>query len=153
MNVEIKEMPELRLGAVHHVGPYARIAVAFQKLGAIAAPAGLLTPNAVMVAVYHDDPESTPPDELRADAAITVAEDARLPDSLVEMRLAAGRYACTTHVGPYTELGDAWARFMGEWLPKSSFRVGSGLAFEIYRNTPGDVPERELRTELYLPLA
>ena len=42
---------------------------------------------------------------------------------------------------------------MGGWLPESGHRIGSGVTFEIYRNTPADTPKEELRTELYVPLA
>jgi AraC family transcriptional regulator len=154
MNVDLKQMPELRLAAVRHVGPYNRIVEAFQCLGEIAASAGLIGhPGAEMLALYHDDPEATPIDQLHSDAAITVPNNLALPSGVTEIRVPAGRYACTTHVGPYTGLGDAWAQFMGSWLPQSGHRVGNGPSFEIYRNTPAQTPPEELRTELYLPIA
>ena len=59
----------------------------------------------------------------------------------------------TVHVGPYEQLGDVWARFLGEWVPASGNRIGDGVSYEIYTNTPGQVPKQELRTELYVPLA
>jgi AraC family transcriptional regulator len=90
--------------------------------------------------------------ELEA-AGITISDGGALADGIVEKRLPAGRYARMTHVGPYTKLGDAWSRFMGEWLPKSGKRVGSGLSYEVYRNTPMNTPTEELRTDLYLPIA
>jgi AraC family transcriptional regulator len=65
----------------------------------------------------------------------------------------AGRYACATHEGPYTGLGDTWARLMGEWLPRSGHRIGDGVSYEIYRNTPGNAEPHELRTDIYVPLA
>jgi AraC family transcriptional regulator len=42
---------------------------------------------------------------------------------------------------------------MGEWLPRSGNRFGEGVSYEVYRNTPGEVPKEELRTEIYIPLA
>jgi AraC family transcriptional regulator len=153
MHVTIENMPELRVATVHHVGPYPRISEAFARLGAIAGPGGLFRPEAAMLAIYHDDPETTPADQLQSDAGITVPSEVPLPDGLVEMRLPAGRYAKTTHVGPYTHLGDAWSRLMGEWLPKSGHRVGEGSSYEVYRNTPENAAPNELRTDLYLPIA
>lgn len=153
MRVEIANMPELRVATVRHVGPYSRISEAFARLGAIAGPAGLIGPQAAMIGIYHDDPETTAPAELRSDAAISVAPDAVLPEGVVEQRIAAGRYACAVHQGSYEGLGDAWARLMGEWLPRSGERVATGgVCYERYRNTPGDVPTDELCTELYVPL-
>jgi len=152
MNVEIKHMPALRVATVRHVGPYNRISEAFGRLGDIAGRAGLFNGKPTMLAVYHDDPESTPEPELRSDAAIVVADDATIPDGMSEQRLPAGRYACTLHTGPYEQLGDAWRRFMGQWLPQSGERSQNGDSYEIYLNNPMDVPKHELRTELYLPL-
>ncbi|MGE6757824.1 AraC family transcriptional regulator [Corallococcus interemptor] len=154
MDVVLKQMPALRLATVPHVGPYSRISEAFQKLGQLAGAAGLLRQREVtMLGVYHDVPETTPQEQLRSEAAVVVPEEAVLPEGLGERRLAAGRYASTVHVGPYTELGDVWGRLMGQWLPDSGHRVGEGVSFEIYRNTPMEVPPAELRTELYVPLA
>lgn len=154
MNVEIQTLPRWRLATVRHVGPYNQIAEAFERLGEIVGPLGLtMKPEAAMLALYHDDPETTAQDQLRSDAALVVSEAARLPTSLVEQHTRAGRYAMTTHIGPYEQLGDAWARLMGEWLPASGHRLGSGVSFEIYRNTPGNAQKHELRTELYVPLA
>ncbi len=154
MQVEITLMPELRVGAVRHVGPYNQIPLAFERLGAIAAAAGLFERAATLVAIYHDDPDATPQEQLRADAAITLPEQAPLPAGMAELRLPAGRYARAVHRGPYEQLGDTWARFMGEWLPASGHRMtDDGLSYEIYRNTPMQVPKDQLLTELYLPLA
>ncbi len=153
MNVDIQPMPEMRVAAISHLGPYNTIFEACQRLGAIAGPAGLLKhPGAAMVAIYHDDPDTTPQAELRSDAGIVVPADVAIPNELFEIRLPAGRYARTTHVGPYTLLGDAWARFMGRWLPESGHRVGTGTPYEIYRNTPMTAKPDELRTDLYLPI-
>ena len=153
MNVEIKNMPELRVATVRHVGPYNQIPKAFERLGAIAGPAGLIAQSSAMIAIYHDDPESTPQEQLRSDAALAVPEDIKLPEGLIEQHIAGGRYAKTIHVGPYEELGDTWARFLGEWVPASGNRIGDGVSYEIYQNTPAQVPKQELRTELYVPLA
>ena len=153
MNVEIRQMNELRVGTVLHVGPYHRISEAFARLGAIAGAANLFGPEAAMIAVYHDDPKATPAAELRSEAGIVVSPRAELPGELGERRIPAGRYACTVHVGPYEQLGDAWARFMGEWLPRSGERMADGVSYEIYRNTPATTPQEQLVTELYIPLA
>jgi AraC family transcriptional regulator len=152
MKVDIKQMQAKRVATAPHVGPYHRIADAFGRLGSIAGQAGLIREGAEMIAIYHDDPETTPVAELRSEAAITIGPDAKVPDGLGERCLPAGRYASTTHIGPYEKLGDAWARFMGEWLPESGERMRDGVSYEIYRNTPENSPQEKLETELYIPL-
>ncbi len=157
--VEIEVRPELRVAAVRHVGPYAQVAAAFQKLGELAGRAGLFAEAMrareapKMVGLYYDDPESVPATELRADAGLVVGEGAPLPEGLSEVRIPAGRYARALHRGPYEQLGDLWARFFGEWLPQSGERMGGGPSFELYRNSPMTAKPHELETELYLPLA
>lgn len=153
MNVVVKDMPEMRVAAVRHVGPYNQIAQAFERLGAIAGPAGILQGPPTMIAIYHDDPESVPQDQLRSDAGVVVPDGVQLPDGLGEQRILAGRYARTTHIGPYEQLGDVWARFLGEWLPANGHRVSPGVSFEIYVNNPTTAPKNELRTDLYIPIA
>jgi AraC family transcriptional regulator len=153
MKVEIEQLPSLRVATVRHTGPYHQINEAFARLDALAGDGGLIGPEAALLAIYHDDPETTPASELRADAALVISARARLPRGLGELRLPAGRYARARHQGSYRLLGDAWARLMGEWLPSSGHRVGGGAAYERYLNTPADVPEQELVTDLYLPLS
>ena len=152
MNVKIKDMPEMRVATVEHVGPYNQISQAFAKLGQIAAQSQLFGPETAMVGIFHDDPETTPASELRSEAALVVSPRVDLPDEVGERRLPAGRYATTTHVGPYENLGDTWSRLMGEWLPRSGHRMSDGVSYEIYRNTPEDTPKEKLVTELYIPI-
>jgi len=154
MHVEITEQPERRVGTVRHIGPYNQIPLAFERLGAIASQAGLVgRPGIEMLAIYHDDPETTPLDQLRSDAAVTIPGDIPVPDGLVEQRLPGGRYASTLHTGPYEALGDTWARFMGEWLPSSGKRIWQGVSFEKYLNTPAEVPKEQLQTLLFIPVS
>ena len=153
MNVEIQKLEPLRTVAVRHIGPYNRISEAFGRLGEIVGPANHFEQRPMMLAIYHDDQETTPERDLRSDAALVVGEDVQIPAGLTEQRIPGGRYARTTFVGPYEQLGDAWARFMGQWLPKSGERLGDGVVFEVYQNTPAEVPKEQLKTDLYIPLA
>jgi AraC family transcriptional regulator len=154
MNVEIVEQAERRVATVTHVGPYNQIGQAFERLGAIARAAGLFDQHdpPEMIAIYHDDPDVTDADALRSDAGIVIPNDGAIPDGLGEIRVPAGRYARTTHTGPYELLGDAWSRFLGGWLPSSGHRIGPGGTFEIYRNDPTTTPPDALITDLYVAI-
>jgi AraC family transcriptional regulator len=152
MTVEIENLEAMRLAVVRHVGPYNMIGRAFDKLGSSAAQAGLFEGPPTMVAIYHDDPGSTPAAQLRSDAGVVVSESATIPEGLGELRVPAGRYARATHVGAFDTLGDTWARLMGEWLPQSGLRVGSGVSLEIYRSDMRTTATADLRTDIYVPL-
>jgi AraC family transcriptional regulator len=150
MDVEIKKVDEQRVAAVRHRGPYNQIGEAFEKLGNLAGPAGLFNDPAVkMVGLYYDDPQSTPADKLQSDAGLVVSKSTKLPNGLTEQRIPSGDYASTLYVGPYEGLPDVWARFMGEWLPSSGYRVANdGLSYELYLNDPSQVPKEQLQTEV-----
>lgn len=155
MHVEIKQLPELRVAAVRHVGAYDTISQSFAKLGGIAGPAGLFQqPGTAMVALYHEDPASTPTDQLTSDAGIIVPATLPLPKGLSEERIPAGAYACTTFVGPYENLGAEWERFKGDGLRESGRRMRTGApSYELYLNDPASTPKDRLRTELRIPVA
>jgi AraC family transcriptional regulator len=153
VNIEIKELPALRVATVPHVGPYEHIPRAFERLSAIAGAAGLLAqPGISLMGLYHDDPDTTAPEKLRSDAALVVPETLLMPAGLIEARLSPGRYACTLFVGPYEQLGDVWTRLKHEWLTTSGHRGRNAASYERYFNTPGEVPAEQLRTELCLPI-
>ncbi len=78
IQVEVKEMTELTVAYVRHIGPYKGDAGLFeglfQKLITWAGPRGLLRfPETQMLAVYHDNPEITDEDKLRISVCITVS--------------------------------------------------------------------------------
>jgi AraC family transcriptional regulator len=148
MNVELKTIPELRVGAIHHTGPYDQIAAAFAQLAPIVERAGLFKSPVTMVGLYYNDPNDTPPEKLQSDAGILLAQNVALPPGLTEKVIPPGMYATTVHAGPYTGLPDAWRQLMSEWLPASGYRTKPGMSYELYLNDKMDVPPEELRTEL-----
>ena len=149
MDVTIKDQPELRVAGVRHIGPYQEIGRTFARVGSIAG--GHIGSGSRMIGVFHDDPESTPSDRLRSDAAITLPANAPSPDGLVEQRIPAGRYAHVVHKGGYEGLPGAWTALKKEWLPKSGHRMG-GPSYEVYLNDPSTTPKAELLTEIYMRL-
>jgi AraC family transcriptional regulator len=151
MAVQITTEAEKRVAAVSHRGPYDTISEAFERLHQLTESARLA--GTALVGIYYDDPKAKPAAELRSDAGVVVPEGVALPAGLTEVRLPAGRYARTTHIGPYQGLGDAWARLMGAWLQESGERSGNGPRYERYLNTPMNAKPEELKTELYLSLA
>jgi AraC family transcriptional regulator len=82
-----------------------------------------------------------------------VPDSVPLPSELGEAHLTEGSYACTTYVGPYSGLGDAWSRFMGEALPAQQLHVADGPAYEIYKSDMRTTPPEALETELLVRLA
>lgn len=150
--LNVNTLENARLAAVRHTGPYAEIGPAFRQLGKIAGGAGLLqSPGALMVGVYHDDPNTTPPEKLRSAAGVTIPAGAKIPDGLVEEKLEGGEFAVTTHLGSYAGLPDAWRRAT-DAIAAGGRRRRKAASYEIYLNDPTQVPEAELKTEIWIPI-
>jgi len=149
MDVTIVNQPDLRIAGIRHIGPYQEIGREFGRLGGLLKgppPAG-----SQMIALYHDDPEVTPSDKLRSDAALSLPGKAPSPSGLIEQHIPAGRYAKAIHKGGYEGLPAAWAALKNEWLPKSGHKMGHP-SYEIYLNNPMTTEKAELLTEIYLRL-
>lgn len=153
MNVVFEDRPDKRLACIRHIGPYETIGSSFAKLSEWIETTGI-DKNRLgeMTAIYYDDPSTTPPDQLRSDAAIEIPDDATIVPGAVECRLSGGRHARYTHMGSYRGLGEAWGRFFGEGVPSIGAHPTGAPCFEVYRNDCRTVPEEEVRTDLYIPV-
>lgn len=157
--MRVVELPEQRLAAVRHVGPFQGIGAAFDRLGTwVQAHPGAVV--GAPLAIYLDDPYQVPADQLRSDAAVPITADVTVGGApgfgvpgVSELTLAGGRYAVATHVGSYDGLAGAWPRFMAAVGESTLVSDWTRPCFEVYLDEPGTVPDTELRTELYAPVA
>lgn len=67
------------------------------------------------------DADRRHPDELEYLAGINVAPSRRAEPPLTLWRIPAATYACFTHRGPVTKLGETINYAFGSWLPRSKF--------------------------------
>lgn len=151
--VRFEQLPEMRVAFARHVGPYDETDEAVERLLAWAGRSGLLTEAAAFFGIAYDDPEVTPPNRLRYDAALEIPAAVVVEGDIGTQILPSRKYAVTLHRGPYETLGQTYARFCGEWLPLSGREVLAAPALEFYLNSPHDTPPPELQTEIYLPVA
>lgn len=155
-DVKIVTVQPMNLLAVGHVGPYTKIGDAFFTLAQWLGARGVPTSGARMTGIFYDDPDQVAESKLRAKAAIHLPDAPNVtPVAPVErIQLRGGAYAMLTHVGPYEDLKAVWTWFYADWLPNSGHKTDiDAPCFELYLNTPEEVPPEALHTELYLPLA
>lgn len=152
MSIRIEEIPEMRVACFRHDGPYGQINEAFERLAAFLEGKHITGPDTMFLAVYHDDPETTPPTELRSDACFTVDESFQPEGEVNVMTIPSGTYAVYQHKGPYEDLGNAWGLFCGKLLPEAGFKVRQAPCFEVYLNDPASVAPSELLTDIYEPV-
>jgi AraC family transcriptional regulator len=152
MRVAVADVAGMRLAGLWHRGTYERIRETFATLFPRMEALGLdQLPDSTLVAVYYDDPDVTPSDELRSFAAVTIAEGVPIGD-LHEVRLPGGRFLRGEFIGPHDQIPEAWTK-LGERLAEGSYTSRAAESFEVYvGNDEGD-PSDQDRTDLPWPVA
>lgn len=134
MNAEVREMPEYHVAYVRKMGPYGKATCeqAFGELMQWAGPRGYLE-SGVMLGVYWDNPEVTPPQKCRIDACISVPEGTAGEGQVGVQKISAGPYAvCHFEVRP-----DGFTRAWEEafaWLVNSGYECDDLPCYERYHN-------------------
>jgi AraC family transcriptional regulator len=153
MDVRVEDTSARRVVYARANGAYHESAAkAWEQLCGWACPRGVMGPDAQMLGICHDDPQTTPPDQIRYDAAITVGDDVEGEGDIGVQIVPAGLYAVATHQGPYERLTETWMGLYGQWLPASGYRLRQAPAFELYRNDPQTTAPEQLLTDVYMPI-
>lgn len=155
--VEVRDMPELYLAYVRHIGPYKGDVELFEglfnRLMAWAGPRDLLRfPETQMLSVYHDDPNVTDETKLRTSACITVPKDTPVDGEIGYMTIPAGKYAAARFELAVDQYEDAWDSVCGVWLPESGYQPDDGPTYELYLNDPKEHSENKCIVEIVIPV-
>jgi len=142
-----------------HIGPYHDIAAAFASLRSLLQQHADGPQSVQAYGQYLDDPATVAAEQLRSAACLAPPPHLQLSRAEIENmgfvygELAAGRYACIVHQGPYHGLASAWDWLVQEWLPASGEQFGQRPLLDEALCGPHDVPPNLWRTRLLLPLA
>lgn len=153
MSVEVKEMPDMYVAYVRHIGPFNQIRKAWDKLMRWAGPRGYLNrKDFICLELYHDDPDVTEPAKLRTDACIRVPENIKAEGEIGTMTISKGLYAVHHFEGKEEEIIKAWNYICGEWLPESGYQPDNKPSFDIYQCSPDKHPEGKHVFDIYVPV-
>jgi AraC family transcriptional regulator len=152
MQVKIQTLKPRRIASIRHIGPYPEIGPVFGRLCQWAGMRNVFGPDTQMLGIYYDDPDTTPADKLRSEAAVTVGDGVEGEEDVAISELAGGDYAVVRHKGCYSKLIDTYRWVYGQWLPTSGREPGDVPCFEVYLNDPNEVKPEELETDVYVPL-
>jgi AraC family transcriptional regulator len=152
-SVEVKELSELHVAYIRHIGAYNRIGEAFEKLMRWAGPRGLLRfPETKSLAVYRDSPEVTDVSRLRSDACITVPEGTKVDGEVNLMRIPGGKFAVGRFEISGDQFGEAWNVLMGGWLPGSGWQPDDRMCYELYLNDHERHPQKKFIIDICEPI-
>ena len=164
MDIRIDRFVPRLTAASRYVGPYMDCGPAWERLCGQLVAHNLCDPASVGIGICHDDPDVTPAEKCRMEVCVSLP--ARLTEQSPEVQNllaqkdiylrsvgnAVTEYAVVRVKGPYSLLHPIYRSLYGQWFPQSGREPAAELSFEVYLNSPGETPEEELLTEIYVPL-
>jgi AraC family transcriptional regulator len=154
--VEVKDLPEMEVAYVRHIGPYAGQSELFGRLFMtlmrFAGPRGLMGPDTRMLTVYYDDPSVTDDGKLRIDCCVTVPPNTQPDGEIGRNQLPGGKFAVARFEITPDLYGAAWEAVMGGWLPESGYQPDDRPCYEIHQNDPKQHPEGKHIVDICVPL-
>ena len=110
--------------------------------------------DAEMIGICHDDPSITSEENIRYDASLAWTKkesDVLSKEGFNTKKISSGKYAMVLHKGSYSKIVDSWmALYL--WCEENKYIFRDCPPFEKYLNSPEDVEEQELLTEIYIPI-
>lgn len=154
MTITIKELPEKRLAVMEHRGDPLKLSDTLDELitWAKTQPIDLKPKADEAFGFGYHDPREVPAEDFRFDLALSVPQNFKLNDQVIERKLPAGRYAVTTHKGSRDNIGDTIYGLYRDWLPESGEELGDLPCIFCYQNFDHEVAETELMTEIWVLL-
>ena len=142
-SVEVKELSEMTVAYIRHIGPYKGDDKLFEKiwnrLFTWAGPRGLIGgKDFKSLIVYHDDPNVTVEDKLRMSVCITVPPETKVDGEVGKMEIEAARYVIARFEVTAQDFQQAWNWVYGQWFPTSGYQPDDKPCFEMYPEEPKD---------------
>ena len=145
-SVRVVERPAQQVHALRHRGPPSTIPHTQRRLRV---HAGERTVSD-WLGISCGDPED--PDGFRYYAAAASAAPWPVDADIEMLEIPAGRYALHCLAGPYARINAAITTLHARWLPGSGYEPDDRPVLEHYLNSPRQVPQAELRTDLLIPI-
>jgi len=150
MQVEIVDIAPMRLHSVLHVGPISEIPQAWGRLEAWLSARGLRDRVELAVGLCEEPPNDA--GDIVYRAGVVLRDAIAASDDVEIVEAPGGRYARYRHVGPPSQIAEAFQKLYREWLPASGFQPDDRPALDICRSDPRITPEPELLTDLLAPI-
>jgi effector-binding domain-containing protein len=140
-NPKVEKRKAANLAYIEHQGPYDKVPWEdyIKRLYGWAKEQKVM-PGFYPMAIYHDRPETTSPEDCRSDIGITFKGRAKEQAGVKMRKMPAMEVATISHKGPGSEFKNTYAK-LADWIEKKEYKI-SGPPIEIYSKKPevhGDV--------------
>jgi DNA gyrase inhibitor GyrI len=158
-DVALQYLQPIWVAALRHRGPHdpALTDATWQELIVWASPRRLLgrSLDARGIGLLWDDPRQFDARDRRYDVGVPIdpqdAPSVEAPGFVVVTT--PGRYLKVTHEGAYEQLQSTYEQVFDGPMRYDGWTLLAQPIIEIYRNSPSEVGEDELRTDIYVPAA
>jgi AraC family transcriptional regulator len=151
-NVAIKNVEELQIAYISHIGEMDKIGEVFLRLIKWATPKGLMSQdNLRLLTMYHDSPKITSPDNIRSSIAIVLNSKVTVEGEVSLKSINPGKCIVSRFEITPNEFQQAWeSSFV--WMSENGYRKGEKDPFEIYYNNAQEHPENKFIVDLCIPI-
>ncbi|MEK5467943.1 AraC family transcriptional regulator [Paenibacillus sp. FSL R7-0210] len=153
--VEIREIAEVEVAYVRHIGRYLDTYHAWDKLSRWATQQGFHPANQQFIGISLDDGEFTEESACRYDACVTLPEgfEREAPRKEVEYKtLSGGLYAVYSYYDTVDRFVLAYDTMFSVWLPRSGYEADDRPCLEFCLNDPAQDPQGKCMVDLYVPI-
>lgn len=150
--ITVKEVSELKLACISHIGKFEKAGTMFQKLMEWGHQKEVLaTSNFKAITIYHDNPNVTQTSKLRFSTCITINKNINADGEIRQLTIQKGIYAVGHFEIKAAEISKAW-KSMCIWVIESGYEFRDGDYFEMYHNDHTTHPEQKFILDICIPL-
>lgn len=149
--IEIKDMPELHLAYITHIGNEG-LGVTYDKLLKWAIPKGLLAQkDTKVITIYHDSFKVTESEKVRMSACISIPEDTTSTGEIGKTMLPKGKCIVGYFEIPMTDFEQSWTALF-VWMNENGYKKSQRNPFEIYHNNFNEHPQKICFVDICIPI-
>lgn len=151
-HIEVKEMPEINLAGIMHIGEPQEISNTYERLFKWVACKGISKANNFKaLTIYHDNPRITDMKRLRQSACVTADMEFNAESDIVKMVIPKGNYAVGRFEIKPQLFQKAWDS-MCVWVIENGHKFREGDYFEVYNNDYKTHPEQKFIVDICIPV-
>lgn len=157
LNYELEEVPGFDILYLTYQGSYENIngiEKTWKQLISYASKHSLLQEETIILGEILDDDEITDTLHCRYNAGVILEKEIDFPlKGLFKTKhIAQQKYAKFVHKGSHESSTDTYNLIYGYWLTEVQLEFEDKPTLEFYLNDESDTPEKELLTEIYIPV-
>ena len=149
MQIKLKNVEETQVAYIFHVGSIEELDDLMGEVVGWIVSKGLQI-TGPPYGIYYSVPSETPPEQMKYEVGIPFTGDIKPEGKVKVKKIPDQTVLSAVHKGPYHEVGPTYAALMDQVMKEGYDIIGAPV--EIYINSPMEVPESELMTEIHFPV-